>query len=156
VALEATSIDGPSAAHTDSPDSTDAHTHELKSQPSDTESNPASQVSAPSNPGKPAPGFEGEHFSVSSNQLATITKVVEFILWGLLGLLLIGTLIAATRTQLTICGDKIDRAVPCESRPYIIPAIAGAATITAFFLFGIAVMRAIRLWAQRIAAGLPV
>jgi len=89
-------------------------------------------------------------------RLTTITTVVEYILWGLLGLTILGSAIAATRTQTSICGKTIATASTCESHPYIIPSIAAAVIATAFYLFAIAIMRAIRLWAQRIAAGLPV
>ena len=91
--------------------------------------------------------------NAQTTSLATITLIVECILWGLLGLTLVGAIIAAAQTN-NLC-DSI-KGEGCESRPFIVPAIAAAAIGTAFYLFGIAIMRAIRLWAQRIEAGLPV
>jgi hypothetical protein len=109
-------------------------------------------------PALPAPrsASERELSKAAPKQLATITTMVEYILWGLLGLTILGSVIAATRTQTSICGNTVASASTCESHPYIIPSIAAAVIATAFYLFAIAIMRAIRLWAQRIAAGLPV
>ncbi len=130
------------------------------SPPSETSEIAARPISAAGRippPALPAPrSWSDRSATRSAKQLETITTMVEYILWGLLGLTILGAVIAATRTQSSICGNTLASATTCESYPYIIPSIAAAVIATAFYLFAIAVMRAIRLWAQRIAAGVPV
>ncbi len=149
---EAVTTQDTSTATSDSADSSKSPVDHVA--PATTITSPsATQRLSTTAPTAQTPVFDRELSSTAPTQLATITQIVEVILWVLLGLTLIGAIIAAAQTN-SLC-DSI-KGGGCESRPFIVPAIAAAAIGTAFYLFGIAIMRAIRLWAQRIAAGLPV
>jgi|GEM_PF-2122448 len=99
------------------------------------------------------PASPANKYRSQSVFLATITTVVEVVLWALIGLTAIGSLIFAIQSQPSWVNAGESGTGSTESYPNLVPAIAAFAIGSAFYLFGIAIMRAIRLWAQRITDG---
>ena len=89
--------------------------------------------------------------------LATISLVAEVILWGLLGVSLVAALLLGLHHESEVCPWGFKSRAECTpaGHPFIKQAIALAVVSTGFYLFGITIMRAIRVWAQRFIMGLP-